>query len=285
MRMLFLCSLLAVLALSACSLGTLVNTPVSRNGFTLVKDVTYGTDARQKLDVYMPKSLTHPAPVIVFFYGGSWQTGAKKDYLFVAERLTSQGFVVVIPDYRLYPQVTYPSFNEDAAQAVAWVHAHAAEYHADADNLFVMGHSAGAYIALMMALNESYIKNAGGTLKWIKGAIGLAGPYDFLPIEEKEIKSIFEVVPDVAITQPIHYAGPGKPPVLLLHGEEDERVYPRNSRHLAAALRKAGSSVEDVYFPDTGHITIILEFHRPFYSHSTIVDNVVEFIHRKANKQ
>ena len=70
-------------------------------------------------------------PVVVFFYGGSWQSGRRQDYSFVAQALTSRGCVVVIPDYRLYPEANFPAFVEDGAAAFAWVHEHISRFGGD----------------------------------------------------------------------------------------------------------------------------------------------------------
>lgn len=88
----------------------------------------------------------------------------------------------MIPDYRLYPETTYPGFMDDAAAAVVWARAHAAEFGADPQRIFLMGHSAGAHIAMLLTTDRHYLAQHGVDPHALAGAIGLAGPYDFLPL-------------------------------------------------------------------------------------------------------
>ncbi|MEJ1967264.1 MAG: alpha/beta hydrolase [Rhizomicrobium sp.] len=195
----------------------LLNLAVPRAGYSIRSDVAYGNDPRQKLDVYVPDGLKAPAPVLIFFYGGSWQSGSKDVYRAVGQAFASKGIVTVVADYRLYPQVRYPAFLEDGAHVVRFVHEHARDYGGDAGRLFVSGHSAGAYIAVMLAVNDSYLKTAQADPSWIRGAIGIAGPYDFLPLYDPALIDIFGGDRDMA-TQPIRYAAGRHPPMLLAHG-------------------------------------------------------------------
>lgn len=181
---LVLLALAAVLALSGCSPLRLLNGVIPHDGFERQAGIAYGEGERRRLDVYVPKGAgPAPRPVIVFFYGGSWKGGDRANYLFVAEALTARGFVVVIPDYRVYPEVRYPGFVEDGAKAVAWTRREIARFHGDASRLYVMGHSAGSLIAAMLAYNDRFLKAEGMERSDIRGLIGLAGPYDFKPVE------------------------------------------------------------------------------------------------------
>ena len=160
----------------------LINGPPGRAGLKVTRHLSYGEGARRRLDLYRPARTVGKLPVIVFFYGGSWQSGERADFGFVAARLARRGFLVAVPDYRVFPEVGFPGFLEDAAQAVAWMFDHAAGHGGDATSLFLMGHSAGAYNAVMLALAPDYLLTAGASAARLAGVIGLAGPYDFLPL-------------------------------------------------------------------------------------------------------
>ncbi|MEO7886302.1 MAG: alpha/beta hydrolase [Polaromonas sp.] len=144
--------------LTACSGADLLNATVATDTYRRTDSIAYGPEPRQKLDVYQPQGELRNAPIVVFFYGGSWSTGERADYRFVGEALASQGIVAVVADYRLSPAVRYPVFVQDSARAVRWARDHAAEYGADPARLFVMGHSAGAYNAAMVALDARWLK-------------------------------------------------------------------------------------------------------------------------------
>ncbi len=225
----------------------LINRTVRLTGVRITRGVAYGKHGRQLMDIYAPKGVN--LPVIVFFYGGSWQWGDRADYPFVAGLLAAQGFVVAVPDYGKYPQCRYPEFVEDCTAAVRWVAANIRDYAGEADEIFLMGHSAGAYNAAMVALAPDAPKLA--------GVIGLAGPYDFLPIKDPVIREIFRPAPELEHTQPIHYAHGEAPPMLLMTGAADRKVLPRNTTALAAELRAAGAVVETRIYPKLGHIGIL----------------------------
>lgn len=252
-----------LLSLVGCSGQALVNAFTPGNGYQRHADIAYGGEPRQRLDVYMPEDLSHPAPVVVYLYGGRWEEGDKNGYKFIGQALTSIGCVAVVADYRLYPQVKFPAFVEDGAAAVAWTHAHASDYGGDPDRLFVMGHSAGAHIAAMLTLDPEYLRQVGGSPDWLAGMIGLAGPYDFLPLEAEDLRDIFGPPERFPESQPINFVSGDNPPMLLLAGTEDHTVYPRNSRNLAAAVSQAGGPVALKLYPGTGHIRIVAALAAP----------------------
>jgi acetyl esterase/lipase len=245
-------------SLAGCAKVDLLNATIPTSGLDITRDLAYDTDPRGKLDIYEPKGGPEDPPVIVFFYGGTWQTGSKHDYLFAAEALSETGAIVVVPDYRVYPEVTFPGFLEDGAKAVAWTFDHIGKWGGDRNNIFLAGHSAGAYIAIMLALDAQYLARAGVANSRLSGAIGISGPYDFLPITRPDIKSIFEVVPDLSVTQPIHFARGDAPPLLLLTGDADTTVGPYNTRNLAERIRALGGEVEADYYPGVDHIDAVI---------------------------
>jgi acetyl esterase/lipase len=245
-----------------------------------IANIAYGTDPRQKLDIYVPlNTLTDPVPVVVFFYGGSWNEGARKDYMFVGEALASRGVLTVIADYRLYPQVRYPDFLTDCASALAWAHRNIAAYGGDSSRLFVMGHSAGAYNAAMLALDPRWLEAQGISPDILKGWIGLAGPYDFLPIENPDAKPVFNHPHYPEGSQPIDYASHASPPVFLGAAITDHLVNPeRNTHQMAAKLRAAGGAVDIKIYSRVKHATLIGTFSWPLSWLAPVADDVADFV-------
>ncbi len=230
------------------------------------------------LDVYRPLAGAHGLPLVVFIYGGSWRTGDKAIYPFVAATLARRGAVVVVPDYRVYPDVQFPAFLQDNAAAVAWARNHAAEYGADPRALVVIGHSAGAYNAAMLALDPALLAGAGMDRSALAGVVGIAGPYDFLPITDPDIIPVFATVKDGPASQPVTYVDGHNPPMLLLAGTADTTVMPRNTTSLASRITAAGGPVESKLYPGIGHIGIITAFAPLFSSRAPVVDDVWRFI-------
>lgn len=277
--------------LAACAPVTLINALTPSFSYKKFTNIAYTSsgNARQQLDVYQPTDsalATKLRPVVVFFYGGAWQEGSRSDYLFVAEALTQRGYVVVVPDYRVYPEVQYPEFLHDGAAAVAWVTINAERYGGDRSRIFLMGHSSGAHIAAMLALDSTYLDAQKVPRTALKGLIGLAGPYDFLPLTEPNVIALFASQPNLALTQPIHYVSTTvaitTPPVLLLHGDVDRRVLPKNSINLARELRTAGAKVDLELLPGLNHTDIIAKFTRLLRGDGKLVDRVDQFIRDNA---
>ena len=265
--------------LAACSPIKVLNALTPSSTFSKTSAIAYGDDPRQKLDIYRPAPAIANAPVVVFFYGGSWNSGSKDDYGFVGEALASRGIVVVIADYRLYPQVRYPAFLQDGAQAVAWTHQHIADYGADPKQLYVMGHSSGAYNASMLALDARWLNAVGLSPSIFKGWIGLAGPYDFLPIENRDVRPVFFFPDSPPDSQPINHVSAEAPRTLLIASTDDDLVNPtRNTGGLARTLRAAGAPVEAFYFSKTSHATLVASLSRPLRWLAPVLDRVTAFI-------
>ncbi|ROL74053.1 esterase [Pseudomonas protegens] len=282
-RLLFGTLVLSLLA--ACSPLKVLNSLTPDSTFIKTRDIAYGSDPRQKLDVYQPRQADPGAPVVVFFYGGSWNSGSRNDYDFVGEALASRGMVAVLADYRLYPQVRYPAFLEDAARAVAWTHEHIGEFGADPRRLFLMGHSSGAYNVAMLALDSRLLGQVGLTPQIIKGWIGLAGPYDFLPIRNPEVRPVFFYPDSPPDSQPINHVSRGAPPALLIASSEDSLVNPqRNTGGLASKLRAAGVPVQEFYFSRTGHATLLAALSRPLRGLAPVLDRVSGFVESTPNQ-
>jgi acetyl esterase/lipase len=267
---------LLMLAVGACA-PALLNITVPRGGYSVRHDLAYGAEPRQKLDIYMPDGRHTPAPVILFFYGGNWDSGSKDLYRAFGQAFTSEGFVVAIADYRLYPAVKYPAFLEDGARAFRFMHDNAAQYGGDPGRIFLAGHSAGAYNAIMLASDPRYLKQAGADISQVRGAIGLAGPYDFLPLTDPGLIAMFGSRARNE-TQPISHIDGKRPPMLLAAGSGDETVDPGNATRMAARLQSFASPVEIKLYPGVGHIGLILSLARPFRGRTSLRDDIVKFI-------
>jgi acetyl esterase/lipase len=271
---------LSLLGAAACGPLGLLDAVTPAGSYQTHPGIAYGPDPRQRLDVYVPERPGGKRPVIIFFYGGNWQQGDRADYRFVAESLTRADTIVVIPDYRLYPAVTFPGFVEDSARAVAWAAGNIARYGGDPGRIFLIGHSAGAYNAAMVALDPRYLQAAGGSRAGIAGVIGIAGPYDFLPLTDPTLQVIFGPEPVRARTQPINFVDSQAPPMLLVTGTEDTVVQPRNTQRLASRLRDAGVPVREILYPRLGHIEIVLGLSSRLRGDSTLPDDISAFMRR-----
>jgi acetyl esterase/lipase len=269
----------AVLGITACSPLAVLNAFVPEGRLDRTAGIAYGDDSRQRLDVYTPRasSAAGPRPVVVFFYGGRWQQGERPSYLFIAQTLASQGFVVVVPDYRVYPQVQYPGFVEDGARAVGWTRREIARFGGDAGRIFLMGHSAGAHIAAMLAYDDEFLAREGMHRSDVRGFIGIAGPYDFLPFSDADVRSVFSAATSPAITQPIRYVRGGEPPSLLMTGDGDTTVSPGNTTRLAARLREVGSVVVERHYESLNHYTILMRLAAPLRKED-LVETIAAFV-------
>lgn len=264
--------------LSACSPLGMLNT-VSGSEGERRDGLAFGPNPRQKLDLYVPRDGRGPWPVVLFFYGGAWEKGARDQYRFAGHALASRGCVAAVADYRLYPEVVWPDFLRDGALAVQWLRAHAAEHGGDMQRFHLMGHSSGAYNAAMLALDARWLGEVGLSPKAVvRSWIGLSGPYDFLPLREETLKRIFGPQSQWPDTQPINHVTADAPPALLVHGEADERVLLRNSRNLAAKLQTVKVPVKLVTYPDTGHAKTVVALARPLRGLLPVLDEVGRFI-------
>ena len=270
--------LATLLALSACSPLTILNATISEDEFTVQSGIRFGPDVRHALDVYVPKQRSGPLPVVVFFYGGNWRGGERADYLFAAEALTSRGYVAIVPDYRLFPDVRFPAFVEDGAKAVRWMLDHVADFGGDPDRLYLMGHSAGAYIAAILTLDESYLAAVGVPRNTIRGTIALAGPYAFYPSRTASVAPIFAHLADENAARPIRFVDGDEAPMLLLHGEDDDTVFLFNTVDLSKAVRDAGGSARHIIYPDVGHLGILFALAKPFRNIAPVLSDAAAFI-------
>ncbi len=226
------------------------------NGIKFTRSIAYAGQSRHRLDVCRPAKAV-AAPVVVFFYGGAWRSGNKGLYRYVAKALARRGYVAVVPDYRVYPQARYPDFLEDGAQVVRWVKNNVGRFGGDPDKIFLKGHSAGAHIAAMLAIDARWLRQVGlSPGRHIAGLIGISGPYDYLPLRDETLKAIFGGA-DRPETQPIFHVAPGAPPTLLMTGGRDRLVESGNSVRFAARLTAAGNAATVKTYARVGHYFIV----------------------------
>jgi acetyl esterase/lipase len=270
-----------VMALAACSpLGTL-NAVIPASSYVLTTDVAYGALPRQRLDIYRPADVAPAAgwPVVVFFYGGSWNRGEKGDYKFVGEALASRGVLTLVADYRLYPQVRYPDFLKDSALALRHGLKEAKSLGGDTNRVFVMGHSAGGYNAAMLALDARWLGEIGHAPRELAGFIGLAGPYDFFPMTNPDAQPVFFHPNYPPNTQPLTLVTSAAPRVFLGAASKDSLIDPqRNTVGLADKLKAAGVPVTLKMYDSVSHITLVASLARPLRFLAPTLDDVAAFI-------
>jgi len=249
--------------------------PKDSAGELAAEGIAYGENPRQQLDIYVPRNAGDgPRPVIVWFYGGSWNSGSRGGYAFAGRALAAQGFVTVVADYRLVPEVRFPGFVEDGAAAVHWVRANIGPYGGNGEQIIVAGHSAGAYIAAMLANDAQWL---GEDRAAVAGFAGLAGPYDFYPFDSSSTIEAFGQWPDAPATQPITFADETAPPALLLTGADDTTVLPRNSEALAARLTGAGVQADMISYSEVGHVDIVIALAKPLRGRAPVLDDITNF--------
>lgn len=262
-----LTALLIVFALSGCSssMTFFQRALIWGTDFTVSRDIAYGPEARQTLDIYTPRRGA-PRATVLFLYGGSWTSGAKALYRFMGQALTGRGYQVVVADYRLSPGVAYPAFVEDTAQAFAWVKRNIAAHGGDPSRVMLMGHSAGAYNVTMIAIDPRWLAPHGLTPADAMGVLALAGPLSFNPLKSDSTRPIFESALDIEAARPIKLAATGAagaPPFLLMHGDADTTVGDHNSKNFADAVNAGGGIAAVKIYPGAGHLSVVTCFAWP----------------------
>ena len=281
-RRALIASTLGALA-SACSPLGALNSLGPRDGGVrrAARDLAYGDDPRQTMDVWIPTRPTDRAwPTLVFFYGGGWDSGDKALYGWAAQALAARGFVVFVPDYRLVPKVQFPAFVEDAAAATAHAGRIADDHGGDPARLGVIGHSAGAHLAMMIALDRRYMAGAEAP-ELIRAAAGLSGPYDFLPFDVAASINAFGRAPDPTLTQPVAFVRADAPPLWLGHGAEDTVVEPVDSTILCERQGAAGGRCEAKLYPGLSHPDMLAVFSPLFRKKASVLDDVTAFLRRE----
>lgn len=277
-----LASLVAVAALFVWAPTFILNMAAWGGDVVIERDVSFGADPRLKLDVYRAPN-AKDAPVVVFFYGGSWQRGDKSIYRFLGASLARAGIVTIIPDYRVYPPVVYPDFLRDSALAARWAKDNAGRFGGDVSKLFLAGHSAGAYNAVSLATDRRWLAEAKlEPKKDLLGVIGIAGPYDFLPLKDEHLKIIFGPEGERPKTQPINYVNGDEPPLLLLRPANDSVVDPGNSVRLAKRVEQKGGVARIVTYDRVGHLSIIGTISPLLSFLAPTKNDLVEFVRQRS---
>jgi len=269
--------LLAGVVTVGCGPTTAINALSPSGHYTEQAGQAYGDDPRQQLDLYRPTSVAADAPVVVFFYGNGWREAARADFEFVGSALAEDGIIVVVPDYRAYPEVSFPAFVEDGAAAVRWAMDNIDGVADGVRPLYLMGHSAGAHIAAMLSLDPQYLAAVADPPPPLAGFIGLSGPYDFLPLDEGYLQQVFpeDTRPQ---SQPIEFVSAAAPRTLLVHGTDDKRVLPEHSQRLAQRLEEEGVPVTLRLYDGTGHVRVVAALAPPLQFIADTLDDVVAFI-------
>jgi acetyl esterase/lipase len=255
----------------------MLNLTVPRWGYRVQRDFPYGPAPRQRFDLYLPKALTAPASIVLFFYGGAFRAGRKSEYRVVGEALASNGIIAAVADYRIYPEARFPDFLEDGAKALAVIHARASEFGGDPARIFLAGHSAGAYISVMLAANPAYLRDANADPSWIRGVIAIAGRYHELPINDALIRDTFRG-PARPETRPATFITGKCPPMLLVAGSRESSEVLESHSKLAAHLKDHASEVDEITYPNIGHIGIMLALAPGFRDSTPLRDDIARFV-------
>ena len=237
----------------------------------------YGPGPQERLDVYRPRRPGPPVPVIVFLYGGRWQSGSREQYRLLGDALTREGVVAVVPDYRRYPEVRFPVWVEDAARAVRWVRDSIGKFGGDPARIFVMGHSSGAHTATLLALDARYLRDAGVPPSAVQGFISLAGPVA-TTWTDPDVQALMGPRAMWDRTYPMEQVDGSAPPILLLHGGRDRLVSSDNSTRLAARIRARGGCSPVILYRGLDHVGIVLALALPQFNIAPVLPDVVAFL-------
>ena len=255
-------------------------------GTELVAEAVPFGDHGQTLDVWRADDAAADGqrPVLIFWHGGGWVKGARQDYAFAGRAFAKKGFVVVVPDYRKVPQVRFPAFVEDAADAVAWTRDNIARYGGDPQSIGFSGHSAGAHTAVLLALDPRWLKAAGVDPGIVKAVVGLSGAYDFFPFTTKRSIDAMSAYPEPEVTQPITFARADAPPMLLITSSDDTTVRPRNAINLTARLEQKGAVVEMINYQGLDHEEVVMALSKPFRGKGPVLNDSTAFLMRHMGK-
>ena len=261
---------------SGCSPGHAVEFFLLHHDFSLTRDLAYGRDAREHLDIYRPRA-AGAAPVVIFLYGGRWQYGSRQQYHLVGQALTGRGLVAVLPDYRLYPQVVFPAWVEDAARVVRWVHDSISSYGGDPERIFLVGHSSGAHTAVLLGLDQQYLRRAGVPDGTVRGVVSLAGPVA-TAWTDSDIQALMGPPDNWRATYPLEHADGSGPPLLLLHGAQDKTVAAQNSIRLESRVRDRGGCARVILYRSLNHVGIVIALAAPALDIAPVLEEIVRFV-------
>jgi acetyl esterase/lipase len=262
----------AVIALCGCALATTADA-ADKPSVRVVKDVAYLTgatyaDNKDKLDLYLPEG-TSPAggrPVVVSFYGGGLTAGDKDRQAFIGQRFAKAGFATAVVNYRLSPGVMHPAHVQDAAASFAWVKRHIAEYGGNPDQVFAIGHSAGAYLVALLSTDERYLAAQNLSLRDIRGTVPVSAFYwvERTGVGPDRDKRIWGTEKNAWIdASPAHHLRAGLPPMLLLYADGDDEWRRQQNTEVFQAMMAAGNA----------NVTIAMIKER---THNTIWSHIAE---------
>jgi len=263
----------ALLSCAACAPVNILNAITPSGSYNLSKNMAYGDQDRQNLDVYNAISAKADSPIIMFIHGGSWDSGSKDIYKFVGQGFAKDGYTVIIPNYRLYPEALFPDFIHDIALATAWTHRTYPKR-----KIILIGHSAGAHTALNLTLNDVFLRDAGvNRCAVIAGTVGLAGPYGERPFAKEPFITIF---PDrnTGDDAPRNLARHPSPPLLLLTGAADTTVHPDNASLLAQKVTARGGLATSRSYAGVTHTDIVKVLSKFFEKDETVKADILAFI-------
>lgn len=272
-------SLLLLASLVACTPRQAAERAVLYDRVVRVAGLPFGRHDRQQLDVYHERRVPRAAPVVVFIYPGRWKYGSRRDYLLIGNALARRGWVVVIPDYRLYPDVRYPAWVDDGAAAVRWTRDSIARFGGDPSRIIVIGHSAGAHTVTMLALDEHFLRDAGIPAGAVRGFVSIAGPVD-IAWTDPDVQDLMGPSEGWPATYPKTFVGGDEPPLLFLHGAGDDVVSASNSTRLAQRIQARGGCARAIVYPSLGHVKIALDL--ALSPHSAVMRDVTAFVENPA---
>ncbi len=246
----------------------------------IAADLAYCSDPRQRLDLYAPRTTSGPLPLMIFAYGGGWNSGTRSEYHFAGRAFAALGFLTAVADYRVHPQAHFPDFVDDIGLAASWLVEHAARYGGDPARVFLAGHSSGAYNVVTLALDPARF-SAPGLIGRIRGVVGLAGPYDFYPFDVKESIDAFAGIAEPELSQPINLVTGAAPPMALLHGLRDTLVGDYHTVRLAQKLRDFGIPVVEGHYPKLRHEPLVLGLARPLRRVWPVWGDMVAFLRNR----
>lgn len=257
---------------------SLYSLAVAQRQVAIEAGLHYGDHPRQRLDIYYPCKTTAVRAIIMFIYGGGWNSGARQMYGFVGTALAARGYLTMIPDYRLYPEVRYPDFMTDAAHAYRWAIDQQSAALTAGTPMILMGHSAGAHMAALLAYDRRYLDQIDGALTSPQGFIGISGPYGFDPKTHHRSKMIFETAASADLVRPEAQVKAGAPAALVMHGDRDTVVMTENAIRFRDTMAAAGNKTTVVVYDNLGHTALLAALSRPWQWRADILAQIDRFI-------
>jgi len=256
----------AGVALAACSPLKALDALVPDEGYRVIADVAYGDHPRMRFDLYLPpEGQVTDAPPVLFFHGGSWRRGGREGYRFIGQAFASRGIAVAVVEYRVFPDITYPTFARDAAVAAKRLLEIAPDHGLPDARFIAMGHSAGAHTAAALMLDTTFLEEVGVPVESRAGLISISGPVYIDPQDYSTTRPVFApVMDDPKRGRPALYASADDPPTYIIHGADDGTVYPINSEKLADALRAVDVPVVLSMRDGEGHVGPLVALSHPF---------------------